>query len=448
MNIKREFFAACREDGVTSDAGRCPIVIRTTMESIPDLVTRAKGGDVDAFGLLVQATQKMAFAVARSVLRDSMAAEDATQLAYLRAFRRLRDLQDPSAFPGWLRRLVVTVAINERRARRATFVRLDDIPDVPILDEVEDHWSESQRNRLAAALLTLSQEERQICDRRYHGYWTTARLAATAGIDESAMRKRLQRIRDKLRREVEMSEQRGIEPHELAPGMPGRVVELLAKPRLTALPEHPVGHVQELLRGTFPEFIEQSLHEVIDISEVRTLAADAVYVDSLQLHRVDDRRILRYDLTLPMLMTVRQSGQPLRLWATGKTYRVCREDSMHLEAFHQAEAFWLDDRSNLDAWQVTARVLRSVHAVLPGRTVKIVPTTYPMCSQAWELEVEDAGQWSEVLAWGVFNDRVLTHVGGDPAKHVAVGVGYGLERLAMLRYGIDDIRKIEVARVA
>ncbi len=167
------------------------MVVRTTMESISDLVARAKAGDVDAFGLLVQATQKMAYAVARGVLRDSMAAEDVTQQAYLRAFRRLGDLQDPSAFPGWLRRLVVTVAINERRGRRTTFVRLDDIPDVPILDDAEDHWSESQRNRLAAALLTLSPEERQICDRRYHGHWTAARLAAAAGIDESAMRKRL-----------------------------------------------------------------------------------------------------------------------------------------------------------------------------------------------------------------------------------------------------------------
>ena len=80
--------------------------------------------------------------------------------------------------------------------------------------------------------------------------------------------------------------------------------------------------------------------------------------------------------------------------------------------------------------------------------MKIVPTQYPMCSQAWELEVEDDGRWFEVLAWGVFTDRIVGHLGGDPARHIAVGVGYGLERLAMLRYGIDDIRKIDVASVA
>ena len=77
-----------------------------------------------------------------------------------------------------------------------------------------------------------------------------------------------------------------------------------------------------------------------------------------------------------------------------------------------------------------------------------VPTRYAMCSQAWELEVEMDGQLHEVIAWGVFSDRIVRHLGADPARHVAVGAGYGLERLAALRYGIDDIRKIDSATVA
>jgi phenylalanyl-tRNA synthetase alpha chain len=173
-----------------------------------------------------------------------------------------------------------------------------------------------------------------------------------------------------------------------------------------------------------------------------------MYVDALELHRIDDRRILRYDLTLPLLLTIRYDGHPLRIWAAGKAYRRCQVDATHLEAFHQAEVFWLDDRANLDPWQMTGRVLQSVDRVLPGRVVKIVPTDYPMCSQAWELAVDDDGHWSEVLAWGVFTDKIVSHVGADPTRHMAVGVGYGLERLAMLRYGIDDARKIDVASVA
>jgi RNA polymerase sigma-70 factor, ECF subfamily len=419
------------------------------MESFGHLVAAAQAGDIEAYGRLVEATQTMAYAVALGVLRDGTAAQDAVQQAYLRAFRRLSDLEEPAAFPGWLRRIVITVALNTRRARRRTLLRLDDIPEVPVLDEVETRWSDLQRHRLAWALLTLTPEERQLCDRRYHGQWPILRLARNAGVNEAAMRKRLQRIRDKLRKEIEMAEQRGIRPEDIGPDLPAKVVELLARPQLTVLPENPVGRVLEGLRQAFPDFVDQDLPEVVNLSEARqSIANDAMYVEPTELHRIDEGRILRYDLTLPLLLRVRYEGQPLRLWASGKAYRSCQTDSMHLEAFHQAEALWLDDRERLDQWQMTARVLQSVDRVLPGRTVKIVPTEYAMCSQAWELEVEGDGQWSEVLAWGVFTDRIVSHLGGDPRRHAAIGAGYGLERLAMLRYGIDDIRKLDVASVA
>lgn len=419
------------------------------MNALADLVVAAQRGNVEAYGRLVHATQTMAYAVALGVLKDASAAQDAVQQAYLRAFRRLGDLQDPATFAGWLRRIVITSALNMRRAHRRTMLCLDDVPDVPILDEAETRWSEAQRQRLSSALLTLTPEERQLCDRRYHGRWSTARLAANAGVDDTVMRKRLQRIRDKLRKEIEVAEQRGIRPDEIRTDLPTRVVELLARPRLTDLPENPVGKTLDLLRGAYPEFVEQELPELVDLEAARkTIGNDAMYIDPVELHRVDERRILRYDLTLPLLLTVRYEGQPLRIWAAGKAYRLCQVDAMHLEAFHQAEVLWVDERSRLDQWQMTARVLQSIDRALPGRTVKIVPTRYAMCSQAWELEVDVDGQWSEVMAWGVFSDRIVTHLGGDPARHVAIGVGYGLERIAMLRYGIDDARKIDVASVA
>jgi len=415
------------------------------MNALADLVAAAQRGNVEAYGQLVQATQTMAYAVAVSVLRDRTAAQDAVQQAYLRAFRRLGDLQDAATFAGWLRRIVVTTALNMRRSRRRTFLRLDDVPEVPILDEAETWWSEAQRLRLSNALLTLTPEERQLCDRRYHGGWSTARLAANAGVDDGAMRKRLQRIRDKLRKEMEVAEQRAIRPDEIRTDLPTKVVELLARPKLTDLPENPVGKVRDALRSAFPEFVEQEIPELVDLAAAKqTIANDAMYIDPVELHRVDDSRILRYDLTLPLLLTVRYTGQPLRIWTAGKAYRSCQVDAMHLEAFHQAEVLWIDERSRLDQWQMTGRVLQSVDRALPGRTVKIVPTEYSMCSQAWDLEVDDEGHWSEVLAWGVFTDRIVSHLGGDPKKHIAVGVGYGLERIAMLRYA----RKIDVASVA
>lgn len=421
------------------------------IDCLSELVTAARAGDVAAYGRLVQVTQAMSLAVAMSVLRDPAGAEDAVQEAYLRAHRRIRDLEEPAAFPGWLRRIVITAALNLRRVRRVTLLNLDDVLIAPVLDETEQRWSEAQRHRLAAALLTLSAEERRICDRRYHGGWSLARLAEAAGMTETTMRKRLQRIRDRLRQhieaeEIEMVKERGVDPEGLAAHLPGKIVELLASPRLTDIPENPVGRMLGQLRGTYPDFAELSLPEIVDVAEA--IARDAMYLNPSELHRVDANKILRYDLTLPLLLNVRYQGQPIRVWSSGKVYRVCEAGAKHLQAFHQLEVLWLDEREKVDRWQLTGRVLESVDRALPGRSVKIVPVQYPMCERAWELEVEDNGQWLEVLAWGVFTDRIVAHLGGDPARITAMGVGYGLERLAMLRYGIDDIRKIDVARVA
>jgi RNA polymerase sigma-70 factor, ECF subfamily len=419
------------------------------MDPVTDLVRRAQAADIEAYGRLVQATQAMAFAVALGVVRDPALAQDATQEAYLRAFRRLGELQEPAAFVIWLRRIVITVALNMRRARRFTLLSFDDVAPIPVLDEEETTWTELQRHRLAAALLTLTAEERRLCDRRYHGGWTTARLAEHAGVDDSVMRKRLQRIRDKLRKEMEVAEQRNVRPEDIRADLPAKVVELLARPELTDLPENPVGKVLETLREVYADFERVELPEIVDFATAQlTIGSVALYIDPVELHRVDDRRILRYDLTLPLLLTIRCDGRPMKIWTSGKAYRLCQIDAMHLDAFHQAEVLWLDERRRLDPWQAGAHVLQSVDRLFPGRTVKIVPTQYAMCSQSWEIEVEDDGRWFEVLAWGVFTDRIVEHLGGDPARHTAIGVGYGLERLAMLRYGIDDIRKIDVAHVA
>ena len=420
-------------------------------DRLGDLVTAARAGDVAAYGRLVQATQAMSLAVAASVLRDPAGAEDAVQEAYLRAYRRLRDLEEPAAFPGWLRRIVITAALNLRRVRRVTLLDLDDVVSTPVLDETENRWSDAQRHRLAAAMLTLSTEERRICDRRYHGGWSLARLAAAAGMTETTMRKRLQRIRNRLRQcieaeEIEMVKERGVDPDVVTAHLPGKIVELLASPRLTDIPENPVGRMLQQLRDVYPDFSELPLPEIVDVAVAGV--KDAMYLKPSELHHVDANRILRYDLTLPLLLTARFEGEPIRVWSSGKVYRVCEADAKHLEAFHQLEVLWLDERAKVDQWQLTGRVLQSVDRALPGRSVKIVPVQYPMCERAWELEVDENGEWLEVLAWGMFTDRVVTHLGGDPLRHVAMGVGYGLERLAMLRYGIDDIRKIDVARVA
>jgi len=416
---------------------------------IVPLVEAARAGNLTAFASLVQATQEMAYAVAWQVLRQESDARDAVQEAYLRAFRRLRDLDDPAAFAGWLRRIVVAAALNLRRRTRTMWLQPDEPAAPPVLDGDEQRWTDEQQRGLARALLTLSRDERRLCELHYHGGWTAERLAGRAGVDATVMRKRLQRIRDKLRKEVEMDEKRALGGHRLPENLPSNIIELLARPRLVDLPDNPVSVVASTLRGAFPGFATLELPEEVDLdAAVRQLGGDAVYIDRSKLQRIGDERVLRYDLTLPLLLAVRWEGTTRSLAAVGKAYRREHESATHLEAFHQLEVFVIADRDAADPVAFPGRILDAVDRALDGPEVRITLTEYPMCARAWSLDVRREDGWVEVMAWGKYADWVLRAVGADPTRQIALGAGFGLERIAGLRYGIDDIRKIATARVA
>jgi len=209
----------------------------TNDEQLARAVAAARGGDLAAFARLVELTETMAYAVALGVLRKDADAKDAVQEGYLTAFRRLPELLDEQAFAGWLRRIVVSTSLNQLRRNRTTWLPLTEDRSPPILDDEEERWSAGQQRLLARALLTLSASERRICELHYHGGWTSERLAREAGVEPAAMRKRLQRLRDKLREEIEMDEQRSLTSHAAVHELPAKISELLARPRLVDIPE-------------------------------------------------------------------------------------------------------------------------------------------------------------------------------------------------------------------
>jgi len=147
-------------------------------------------------------------------------------------------------------------------------------------------------------------------------------------------------------------------------------------------------------------------------------------------------------LTLPLLLNLSWRGFPLRLTASGKAYRREVESATHLEALHQLELFAIDERAQIEAWAFAGRIFDAVDRVLPQAELRVTPTEYPMCRRAWSLDVLREGAWVELLAWGEYADWVLKGLGADPDRHLALGAGVGLERLAALKYGIDDIRKM------
>jgi RNA polymerase sigma factor (sigma-70 family) len=418
-------------------------------KSLAAALKAAVHGDVGAFRALVEGTQEMAYAVAWQVLRREPDVRDALQEAYLLAFRRLADLDEPEAFAGWFRRIVVTAALNQRRRSRVAWVPFEDAMAPPLLDADEQRWTPWQQRLLSRALLTLSPDERRLVELHYHGGWTAERLARSYSMEPPTMRKRLQRIRDKLRKEVEMDEKRAVMAHAGPGDLPNNIVELLARPRLVDLPENPVSVITSILCGAFVGYGRIDLPEDIDLEDAqRRLGGDAVYIDRSKLQRIAGERVLRYDLSLPLLLAVQWAGAAVKLVATGKCYRRENESATHLEAFHQLELFTMDERVATDAWTFAGRVLDALDRALPGSEVRMTPTEYPMCSRAYSLDVHRENEWIEIMAWGEYADWVVRAVGGDPVRQIATGAGFGLERIAGLRYGIDDLRKLADAQVA
>ena len=128
---------------------------------IPDLVERAQRGDHEAFDALATAAYHRLYAIARRILRDGYAAEDAVQETLVGAWRNLRSLRDLDRFDAWLHRLLVRACHDEaRRSRRRT---VDVLPfDFDRAAPGDDLDQLINRDEIERAFLGLSVEHRAV----------------------------------------------------------------------------------------------------------------------------------------------------------------------------------------------------------------------------------------------------------------------------------------------
>ena len=231
--------------------------------------------------------------------------------------------------------------------------------------------------------------------------------------------------------------------------LPEKIVELLSRPNLTALPDNPVGAIWSEFQTAFTGFDEVELPERLEREALAELFGDAdpealrCYLGSLE--RQD---WLRSDLTKPMLLAARGTPGAARHIATGKTYRLGDDESQaKLHAFHQAEALWIEE--GLDEWGLMSPMTAFLDRLTSHARLRITQTDFPLdCAKGWTVDAEwRDGEWQAVCAWGRVRDPVVRRLGLDPRRYTALGVGMGLERLACLHYDIDDIRKVAAARV-
>lgn len=205
----------------------------------------------------------------------------------------------------------------------------------------------------------------------------------------------------------------------------------------------------EVFRRHYEGFEEVELPERIDPEAVRRALGDAPRT-ALEEHlaAAAQQQGLRRELTAPLLVAAARHGAPVRLIARGKAYRLDDEEGpTKLHAFHQAEILWVEE--GLDEWRIMGPIADFVHQLCGEARLRIEEAQYSLyCERGWEVCAQWPGQgWQSVAGWGRMRSGVVERLGHDPRRFAAVGVGVGLERLACLRYGIDDIRRVEAERL-
>ena len=152
-----------------------------------------------------------------------------------------------------------------------------------------------------------------------------------------------------------------------------------------------------------------------------------------------DGRLLRTH-TSPVQIRVMQSRRPpLRIIAPGRVYR-CDSDQTHTPMFHQVEGLMVGEGVSF------AHLKGILHDFLrhffeaDDLEVRFRPSYFPFTEPSAEVDIRGERGWLEVLGSGMVHPKVLENCGIDSERHTGFAFGMGVERLAMLRYGVDDLR--------
>ena len=153
-----------------------------------------------------------------------------------------------------------------------------------------------------------------------------------------------------------------------------------------------------------------------------------------------DGRLLRTHTSPVQVRTMSRSKPPIRMLAPGRVYR-CDSDPTHSPMFHQVEGLCVEtDLSMADLKGVLTAFLKDFfedHEIETRFRASYFPFTEPSA----EVDVRRAGgDWLEVMGCGMVHPAVLEEGGIDPEHHTGFAFGMGVERLAMLYYGISDLR--------
>ena len=155
---------------------------------------------------------------------------------------------------------------------------------------------------------------------------------------------------------------------------------------------------------------------------------------------VDGGMVLRTHTSPIQIRYMETHAPPIRIIAPGRVYRV-DSDATHSPMFHQVEGLWIgEDVSFADLKAVFGEFLRNFFE-RDDVTVRFRPSFFPFTEPSAEIDMRFGdGGWLEIAGAGQVHPNVLSFVDIDPERWQGFAFGMGPDRLAMLRYGVDDLR--------
>ena len=134
----------------------------------------------------------------------------------------------------------------------------------------------------------------------------------------------------------------------------------------------------------------------------------------------------------------------IRVIAPGRTYRV-DSDATHSPMFHQVEGLWLGENVSFKDLKVTYLNFCKAFFETDDLILRFRPSYFPFTEPSAEIDIQFqtgplAGKWLEVSGSGQVHPQVVSNMGLDPERFIGFAFGSGIDRLAMLRYGVNDLR--------
>ena len=162
--------------------------------------------------------------------------------------------------------------------------------------------------------------------------------------------------------------------------------------------------------------------------------------DTLWIDRESDQPVLLRTQTSPMqIRTMEKQDPPVRIVSPGLCFRHEATDAVHEWQFHQIEGLAVDDGVTMSdlkgtLYEFARRIFGS------QREIRFRCDYFPFVEPGVDVSVEWEGRWVEIMGAGMVHPKVLEGVGYDTSKYTGFAFGMGPERIAMLRYNIEDIR--------